>query len=837
MNPGRWARLEQLFDAASVLDAPDRANYIARETDGDPEMRADLESLLAHDGQARGAGQIIGDFRSAAEPYWIGKRIGAYCIVREIGRGGMGIVFEARRTGDFQQTVALKLCGQGAFSPAFRERFERERQILAALNHPYIARLLDGGATPEGVPYFVMELVEGQPLNRFEGDKRKLFLKICEAASYAHGHLVVHRDLKPSNILVDSNGTPKLLDFGIATLTGDTGGVTQTALGPVTPDYAAPEQLLGGLITVRTDVYQLGLLLYELSTGRRGQQTDSSSLGALERSICETELPNAGLDADLSTILSTATAKDPAARYSSVAALAADFTNYLENRPIAARPASAASRLRKFIARNRLATLAVVAVAAAILAGTVSTLYQARRAERRFNQVRGIARTLMFDVQDSVRPLAASAGAQKIVVKSALDYLNALSAEAGADRALRTEIAEGYARISEIESSFLEPSLDQRETGAASAGKAQAMFEQLHQEDPAGAQVAIGLAGVYLSGAEGAVRSGRFSEGQAKIESAIDILRKTAQSNPGNRDVKRKLAQAYARFNRDIGSRSKPTLEYALAPIAVLEEIVQSDAAAEPELAQAYSAAGAVYFNLGQAAPAAEQFRKAIAIHERRLAAEPGNVSTRKSLMLVYASLGDAHWGFKQSLGDRPGALIWFSRMSAEARRLLDANPASPVSRFDYAMSRMRHGAALAPRDPEAKRMLAEATGIVEAHAAADPQNTGARRQLMDLYLRLAARHQELGEFQPALAAWRKSAAIGEAMRAEPANLGARTWLIRTYLALGDELNKRGNKAEARALAPILESLADEIEKLDNKNTVVIDLYNRARQWASATRK
>ncbi|MGH9666410.1 MAG: serine/threonine-protein kinase, partial [Bryobacteraceae bacterium] len=352
----RWRKLEPLFHAALSLSGEERECFIERETAGDADLRRELRGMLQYSDSAgeRIAGTVERIVRQAGGAgNWIGRRFGPYRVVREIGRGGMGVVFEAWRDDtEYDKTVALKVAPDWRDRDRLRERFRNERQILARLEHANIARFLDGG-TADGVPYFVMEYIDGKPVTQWAKARKLgiherigLFQQICAAVHYAHENLIVHRDLKPANILVDRNDTPKLLDFGIATLlspileqTGDTTGARLW-----TPDYCSPEQVRGGAVTVRTDIYSLGLILYELLCGERAQAADSSSPLALERSICEAEPAPPSVRAaargerglsrqlrgDLDTIVATAIRKEPERRYRSAAALGEDLTRFLE---------------------------------------------------------------------------------------------------------------------------------------------------------------------------------------------------------------------------------------------------------------------------------------------------------------------------------------------------------------------------------------------------------------------------------------------------------------------------------------------------------------------------
>lgn len=415
LSPERWARVERIF-AGALERAPEaRAGYLAAQCGGDEALRAEVESLLAAEARAGGGrfdviARVAADLVIVGDAAGVGRRLGAYRLEAEVGRGGMGVVYRGVREGaDFEQTVAVKVLPGALFRPEAMERFRNERRILAGLEHPNIARLLDGGATPEGVPYVIMEYVDGVPLDRYVDARRppleariRLFLAICDAVGYAHRHLVVHRDLKPSNILVTADGTPKLLDFGIAKLLDPDAAPAEGAQPPtvtrmMTPRYASPEQLRGERIGTPSDVYSLGLVLYRLLSGidaRGGVTGEGRPAGEAEivRQALESDPPapsaaagDARLRGDLDTIVLTAVRRGVAERYGSVGALADDLTRYLEGRPIAARRPTPAYRLRKFVRRNRAAVLGGALAAALLVAQTGVFL-------RRLAQERDLAR-------------------------------------------------------------------------------------------------------------------------------------------------------------------------------------------------------------------------------------------------------------------------------------------------------------------------------------------------------------------------------------------------------------------------------------------------------------
>jgi tetratricopeptide (TPR) repeat protein len=394
-----WNQVQELFLACVDL-APEEQEHFLRFSCPNPATRAEVESLLASD---LNSGTLIESAISEEanslfdDQAMLGERLGIYRIIKEIGRGGMGSVYLASRDDkEFQKEVALKIVKRGMDTADVLQRFRYERQILANLEHPYIARLFDGGSTEDGVPFFVMEYVEGCPLDAFcrqnsisVTERCELFLRILDAVAYAHRNLVVHRDLKPSNILVTADSTPKLLDFGVAKLLNGevNGNHTRTAAArPYTPAYASPEQVLGLPITTATDIYSLGAILYELLSGERAQTITVQTPSEIERVVCNTPVPRPslharGLSSDLDNIVLMAMRKEPDRRYQSAAQFAEDLRRHLEGKPILARQSSLRYRAVKFISRNRLLVAATSTVILALVAGLLMSLAQTRRAE------------------------------------------------------------------------------------------------------------------------------------------------------------------------------------------------------------------------------------------------------------------------------------------------------------------------------------------------------------------------------------------------------------------------------------------------------------------------
>ena len=354
MSPELWREVDAVVAGALDLPAELQAEYVERACAGRPELRAEVESLLAVRAHAA-------RFLEHPAESMEGRRAGPYRLVREIGRGGMGTVYLAERDDRlFEKRVAVKMIYGARQGTEAARRFRAEWRILAALEHPNIARLLDAGVLDDGAAYLVMEYVEGRPLVEYCAPlpiarRLELFRGICAAVEYAHQHLVVHRDLKPGNVLVTEEGTPKLLDFGIAKILalspGDGGDVTIGQAHPMTPDYASPEQIRGGVISTASDVYSLGVLLYELLAGVRPFRLAGMTFEEAVRAVCETEPPPPrsvapAIASDLDAIVRKAMRKLPAERYASARELSSDIAAFVAGRPIAARRPSAAYVVR-----------------------------------------------------------------------------------------------------------------------------------------------------------------------------------------------------------------------------------------------------------------------------------------------------------------------------------------------------------------------------------------------------------------------------------------------------------------------------------------------------------
>ena len=485
--------VHRLFEAAIGMPQEVRASYLQNETD-DAEVRQEVLSLIAHDA---GAERFFGEALESAAASVLtdldltpGSRIGAFSIVRMLGRGGMGAVYLARRAdGSFEQTVAIKVIQAPNPTPHLLERFQQERQILARLNHSNIARLLDGGETAAGLPYFVMEYVAGQEVDQYCDGKLldlrsrlRLLLDIAAAVQCAHEHLVVHRDLKPANILVGEDGVPKLLDFGIAKVLDPLSGSGSPVFTRVlTPEYASPEQVRGDVITTAADIYSLGAVLYRLLTGRPPHSIKNLAPLDAARRISEQEVSiPAEVPAEIGAILRKSLHTDPRRRYRSADELTNDIQRYLAGQPVLAVADSVGYKTSKFLRRNWIPVLAASAVALALTIGAGIAIWQARRAERRFAEVRQLSNQFLFEFEGAIHNVSGATKARALVIKTAQEYLDRLAAEAGRDPELIHELADAYFKLGDVQGGTVEGNIGDNKAALASYRRAVALRESVH---------------------------------------------------------------------------------------------------------------------------------------------------------------------------------------------------------------------------------------------------------------------------------------------------------------------------------------------------------------------
>ena len=477
-----WQRAKTIVADALVLPPDERSAYVDACCADDRALHGEVTSLLRHATNTADfieSPAALGTPASAlAQHSLVGARVGAYCIAREIGQGGMGVVYAADRVdGAYVQRVAIKILRNAIHTEADVRRMQRERQALAALNHPHIAHLLDGGTTENGLPYLVMEFVDGDVIDVYA--KRNslslttrvgLVRAVCAAVQSAHQQLLIHRDIKPANILVTHDGVVKLLDFGIARLlaSDQSGLASQDIAMQFTPRYASPEQVRGQPVSVATDVYGLGLLLYDLLAGASPYPriaSEAATSAAMAMQIILADAPKraseiaaqyapkfcATLEGELDTILLKACAKEPRERYATVAQLDEDLRRWLNQEPITARAPTWGYRARKFVARNRVAS-AVAASALVVAAGLVTMIVTERnRAQYQAAQTRQLANKLIFDYYREIEPLAGAIPVRKKMLEDAGAYLDKIALDAPHDVRVAVETGAAYRKLADAQ--------------------------------------------------------------------------------------------------------------------------------------------------------------------------------------------------------------------------------------------------------------------------------------------------------------------------------------------------------------------------------------------------
>jgi serine/threonine-protein kinase len=646
--------LREAFDALLELPPEARAGWLASHV-ADAGLRERLHDLLAaHD--RRGfldttAGEHAARLaaRDLAPEGLIGSRFGAFRVVRALGQGGMSAVFLGEReNADFRQQAAIKLLRRGLYSELEQRLFQRERRVLAALQHPNIARLIDGGVTAAGVPYLVMEYVDGVPITHHANAKNldvrarvRLFVDVCRAVAEAHRNLIVHRDIKPSNILVATDGTVKLLDFGIAKLIEEDDAGTTGTVGVFTPDYAAPEQLRGGAITTATDVYGLGVLLHELLLGLRPAGAPTRRPSSRVDETVEGNVPRIErarlrklLRGDLDNILLKALAEEPQRRYASAGALADDIDNWLGGRAVAAHPPSRLYRTRKFVQRHRGGVVVTILFLAAILAALGLAVWQAQVARReaaRANTVRDFVVGL-FDAARAHLPRD-----QRPTPEALVEAARQRLAASDFDPLTQADLAQ---TLGEVELSM------------ARFDRAQALFEEAGHAAASAADTRA-LRHARVAHAQARQRAGDNAGALAELTPLLPDLRAAPDS-----DLLRALA---------VQAAAEMTLGKPEAAIADRREAV---AVASRLYGKDCEAALAAQFEVGNALAQAQRYPEAIAILQPALTAWRAHQGPEDDrYVAAYESLATANDG----VGDLPGAEARFRELLALERRIYTA--------------------------------------------------------------------------------------------------------------------------------------------------------------------
>ncbi|MDP1693392.1 MAG: serine/threonine-protein kinase [Burkholderiaceae bacterium] len=763
-----WPQVKALFDEVLALPPAQRREFLLAVT-ADDAVRAEVLSLLAHAEAAEAEGTVLPEASAGerdvdvviAASALVGQRLGPWTLTGPLGHGGMGDVLRARRSdGAYEGQAAIKILKRGMDSAALLARFAQEQRALARLNHPHIARLFDAGLTPDRRPYFVMELVEGQPIDRaVQGrtldERLRLFLQLADAVAYAHRQLLVHRDLKPSNVLVDGQGQVKLLDFGIAKAleAGDAdAATTQQGQRPFTPHYASPEQVRGEPVGTGTDIYSLGVLLYQLLTGLRPYGRDATTPQAAARCVLEESptKPSAlspGLNADpqwlatrrrlagdLDNILLKALEKPIERRYATVEALAADVQAFLDGYPVSARPASVLYLLRKFVARNRWAVLAAslggiglaTGLAAALLQGRAAAalgviglagglgvaLVQGRQAmvardlaQLRLARTRAIASDVMVRHADAIHYLPGGLKLKAELLENMIGHLDRLAEHAGGDGAFAGELAMAYSRLAELQADNDIATVHEGEASDANAAKALALFEASQQACIDNPEYSMWWARAWRSRAQAARERADLPAAMRCLERMVAVASSGLARHPGSSNLLSELGSAHVCRGQLFDTFSRASFhqpEAAMAAFAQAEAIylrlLHADRASDDDtltsLHQLGTIAGArmiVCANQGRAEEAVEHGLRAVGYRRDAVQRTPEHVGFRQTLATESNNLATCYL----DLGDAQRAFEWSTLARQTMAALLQIDSENRDWRQAFLVFGLHHGRAL----------------------------------------------------------------------------------------------------------------------------------------------
>ncbi len=832
MSSERHQQLTELL--AQALDQPpaERTAFLAEACADDPLMRQEVESLIVSFEQSPSfieapAFAVVSELmtESPDEPME-GKRIGVYQIVREIGHGGMGAVYLAERADEqFREQVALKIVKRGMDTQFVVRRFRHERQILASLHHPNIAQLLDGGTTEDGLPYFVMEYIAGEPVDEYCDhhnlsiiERVKLFRTVCAAVHYAHQNLVIHRDLKPGNILIAPSadgkaGAVKLLDFGIAKILNpeisQTLEKTATLMRLMTPEYASPEQVRGELITTASDVYSLGVVLYELLTGHRPYRLTSILPSDIERIICEQEpekpstvgksevgsqksegwrkfafLPTSSLRGDLDNIVLMALRKEPLRRYASVEHFSEDLRRHLEGLPVIARQDTFGYRAGKFMQRHKAGVAAAALIVLSLIAGLITTIWQARRAqaqqviaERRFNDVRDLANYYLDELHDEIAKVPGTTAVRVRIVRRALKYLDSLAREASGDQSLQLELARAYQKVGDAQGRPGYANIGDKIGALESYRKAQGICQAL-------------------------VKAG----GQS-----VTVRRELATDDD-------RIGDTLLTTGDSAGALSSYRQAYALREALLAQD--QTNPESRRLLATSYQRVAQALWLTGRLTEAKENQRQALALFEPLAVEQPRDPIVQRDLFIAYIKEGD----LLAAGGDKEAGLRRYHQALPIARAVVEIAVDKTRARREVANAHDKVGNLLAATKDTAGALenYREARGIREAIASADPNNAEIKRDLSISHEKFGNIFLLLNDRPGALAQFREALAIDTKLsESDPQNAQAQLDRASSHEKIGDLLRQSGDLAGALASHDEARKLREGIARRDPSNTEV----------------
>jgi non-specific serine/threonine protein kinase/serine/threonine-protein kinase len=825
-----WETAKKLVFEALELEPGAREQFLDRACENAPDLLAEVQSLLSWVDQS---GEFletpavrIADLvpePEGTDPL-VGQSLGPWRILDVIGHGGMGAVYRAERAdAAFKRVVAIKVVRHGSHAADIIERFHRERETLAALDHPNIARLIDGGTTPAGQPYFVMEYVDGVRVDRYCDEQRlsierrlNVFRTICAAVQYAHHNLVVHRDLKPDNILVSRDGTPKLLDFGIARMLSDTSPRTEhdvvtTATWMLTPDYASPEQIQGGAMTTASDVYSLGVLLHVLLTGlppyrlragspsELGEQLATTTVarpsesfgeqtpGSRERAAARASTPrllSRRITGDIDAIVLRALARDVPARYHSVDQLVDELDRHTTHHPVVARGDHWSYLGTAFCRRHRVALSLAAAFVTLAAAGVAAVLWQASiaaearaRAERRFEDVRHLARAFIFDVDNEIVNVPGTTRARALMMRTASEYLDGLAREAHGDLGLQRELASTFVKVGDAQGHPTSANVGDTAGARASYRRAIDISSAVLAIVPDDLDAERTRAMAHRRLSDVLAWAGDSDTALTHCELSHRLFVVVAARPGATAEDRLQAAIAELKLGDLLGNPNLPNLrrpdEARARYDAVLTDL-RALAAAAPEDARVGRYLGILLERIGTMhelrrdwPAAATAYQESFVIRKAVAAKTPGQVEAQRDLAIAYEKLANVQF----AQGEASAAEASYRGALSQFDRLAQVDPSNAIAARSAAISRERLASTVSSlgRRQDAIALLDTALATHDRLSAGDPDNGQARcdaarvRELLGDTWALGA-----GEPPPARACghWREGARARDELRA-----------------------------------------------------------------------
>lgn len=671
MQTANWQKIKEVFNQTLDLSEAERNDLLSN---CDETIRSEVLELLKSHSEAQNfiSQPAVIEF-GLSEDQFIGKKIGEYQIIKEIGAGGMGKVYLAEREG-FEQKFALKIIKRGMDTEAVLRRFVRERQILSRLEHSNIARLLNVGSTTDGLPFFVMEFIEGEPITKFcesqqlsINERLEVFQKVCSAVSYAHQNLIVHRDIKPSNILVTSDGNPKLLDFGIAKLLNSEDiEATATQARILTPEYASPEQINNLPITTATDVYSLGVVLYEILSGQRPASSSSNRWSGGRKTAKnndDTQIvtnPQSkirspkSLNGDVYNIVQKSIREEPERRYQSVQEFSEDIRRYLSGLPVAATADSTFYRFSKFIGRHKQGVIVSTLVGLLILAISGIAIWQGiianrerEKSEKRFEQVRKLANIVLFEYHDGIAQLPGATAMREKMVKDSLEFLDNLSAETIDNLELQRDMVKAYRKVGDIQGAFDTGNVGKTNDSVASYEKALTIQQKIVERNPENIEDRISLANLSIDIGILTSTIGDLQRSENNFQKSLSLFTDLQNEAANNVKVQSGLARTY--WSIASLQTSQNNLNGSLENYAKAVEIYQKLSIVEPNnprhsrnIALTNKNIGSVLQLLGENEKALQHFQTSLKIDLENAKKNQNDVSAQLDLSFTYGTIASA---------------------------------------------------------------------------------------------------------------------------------------------------------------------------------------------------